>query len=110
MEQKVEAIGIGSVESTGPKLPPRNLESIFDDAAALPNEAEVKQLNAAIDAQHIVGDKVIDPALLAKFRKTRPMMREGQKVRRNDPCPCGSGKKFKNCCINSGKYNRLVEM
>jgi uncharacterized protein YecA (UPF0149 family) len=23
-----------------------------------------------------------------------------QKVGRNDPCPCGSGKKFKNCCIN----------
>jgi len=21
-----------------------------------------------------------------------------QKVRRNDPCPCGSGKKYKNCC------------
>lgn len=25
------------------------------------------------------------------------------KVGRNDPCPCGSGKKYKNCC---GKYNR----
>ncbi|MBQ9503859.1 MAG: SEC-C domain-containing protein [Lachnospiraceae bacterium] len=23
---------------------------------------------------------------------------EGQKVGRNDPCPCGSGKKCKNCC------------
>jgi hypothetical protein len=22
------------------------------------------------------------------------------KVGRNDPCPCGSGKKFKNCCMN----------
>ena len=21
-----------------------------------------------------------------------------EKVGRNDPCPCGSGKKFKNCC------------
>lgn len=24
--------------------------------------------------------------------------REGPKVGRNDPCPCGSGKKFKKCC------------
>jgi preprotein translocase subunit SecA len=24
--------------------------------------------------------------------------RETPKVGRNDPCPCGSGKKFKNCC------------
>ncbi|MBR6186976.1 MAG: SEC-C domain-containing protein, partial [Clostridia bacterium] len=21
-----------------------------------------------------------------------------QKIGRNDPCPCGSGKKYKNCC------------
>jgi preprotein translocase subunit SecA len=26
-----------------------------------------------------------------------PFMREGVKVGRNDPCPCGSGKKFKQC-------------
>ncbi|MDR5868350.1 preprotein translocase subunit SecA [Halomonas koreensis] len=28
----------------------------------------------------------------------RPLRREGPKVGRNDPCPCGSGKKFKQCC------------
>jgi preprotein translocase subunit SecA len=27
-----------------------------------------------------------------------PIRNLGQKVGRNDPCPCGSGKKFKNCC------------
>ena len=27
--------------------------------------------------------------------------RRAQKVGRNDPCPCGSGKKFKKCCIES---------
>ncbi|MGJ7095230.1 preprotein translocase subunit SecA [Vibrio hannami] len=27
----------------------------------------------------------------------RPVVREGAKVGRNDPCPCGSGKKFKQC-------------
>ena len=27
----------------------------------------------------------------------KPFMRGGQKVGRNDPCPCGSGKKFKQC-------------
>ena len=25
--------------------------------------------------------------------------REGRKVGRNDPCPCGSGKKYKKCCM-----------
>ena len=27
-----------------------------------------------------------------------PIKNEGPKVGRNDPCPCGSGKKYKNCC------------
>ncbi|MCD6595853.1 preprotein translocase subunit SecA [bacterium] len=29
--------------------------------------------------------------------KPRPI-RRGKKIGRNDPCPCGSGKKYKNCC------------
>ena len=24
----------------------------------------------------------------------------GKKIGRNDPCPCGSGKKYKQCCMN----------
>jgi preprotein translocase subunit SecA len=27
----------------------------------------------------------------------QPIVREGQKIGRNDPCPCGSGKKYKQC-------------
>jgi SEC-C motif domain protein len=30
--------------------------------------------------------------------KPPPVVREGPKVGRNDPCPCGSGKKHKKCC------------
>jgi uncharacterized protein YecA (UPF0149 family) len=26
--------------------------------------------------------------------------RETPKIGRNDPCPCGSGKKYKKCCMN----------
>ncbi len=28
-----------------------------------------------------------------------PYVREGRKVGRNEPCPCGSGKKYKKCCL-----------
>jgi len=28
----------------------------------------------------------------------QPFVRDGQKVGRNQPCPCGSGKKYKQCC------------
>ena len=30
--------------------------------------------------------------------KRKPVKREGKKVGRNEPCPCGSGKKYKKCC------------
>ena len=28
-----------------------------------------------------------------------PIKRAGKKVGRNEPCPCGSGKKYKKCCM-----------
>jgi len=28
----------------------------------------------------------------------KTVVRTGPKVGRNDPCPCGSGKKYKHCC------------
>ena len=34
----------------------------------------------------------------AELPRPMPARREGQKVGRNDPCPCGSGKKYKKCC------------
>ncbi len=30
----------------------------------------------------------------------KPVKRTSEKVKRNDPCPCGSGKKYKKCCMN----------
>jgi hypothetical protein len=34
---------------------------------------------------------------LANYDAPKPLIR-GPKVGRNDPCPCGSGKKYKKCC------------
>jgi hypothetical protein len=31
--------------------------------------------------------------------KKKPITRPGSKIGRNDPCPCGSGKKYKQCCM-----------
>jgi hypothetical protein len=30
-----------------------------------------------------------------------------EKAGRNDPCPCGSGKKFKKCCENQNKTKKI---
>jgi len=52
------------------------------------------------------GDTVID--LKERLRETRlgkrvelaePIKRKSEKVHRNQGCPCGSGKKFKACCM-----------
>jgi preprotein translocase subunit SecA len=32
-------------------------------------------------------------------KKVEPIRNRGEKVGRNDPCPCGSGKKYKACCM-----------
>ena len=34
-------------------------------------------------------------------KQSHTVRREGKKIGRNDACPCGSGKKYKNCCGRS---------
>ena len=36
-------------------------------------------------------------ALIIDQKKSHTFVREGRKIGRNEPCPCGSGKKYKNC-------------
>ncbi|WP_251978987.1 preprotein translocase subunit SecA [Salinicola avicenniae] len=43
-----------------------------------------------------------EPASAEGDENAQPVRREGPKVGRNDPCPCGSGKKYKQC---HGKLN-----
>jgi preprotein translocase subunit SecA len=42
------------------------------------------------------GSSIVSEAAAA-MEKAKPV-RSGPKVGRNDPCPCGSGKKYKHCC------------
>jgi len=44
-----------------------------------------------IDAQDGIG-------LTPQAEQARPVVARKKKVGRNDPCPCGSGKKYKKCC------------
>ena len=48
------------------------------------------------DGDKQAGSEVVSEANEA-IAKAKPI-RTGPKVGRNDPCPCGSGKKYKNCC------------
>jgi len=54
-------------------------------------QARVTQARAANEQRQRTADQM-EKALRA------PVQREMPKVGRNDPCPCGSGKKYKQCC------------
>lgn len=47
------------------------------------------------ELDHFQGQLILDQDI-----KSEPIKRDNQKVGRNDKCPCGSGKKYKKCCIN----------
>ncbi len=46
-------------------------------------------------------DQAAEAVTSEESQNIEPIRNLGQKVGRNDPCPCGSGRKFKNCCAKS---------
>ena len=51
--------------------------------------------NSAMQDMHVEGESAPNSSNMAK---AQPIVNNEPKVGRNDPCPCGSGKKYKNCC------------
>jgi len=43
--------------------------------------------------------RALKNAFLEKIQ-VKPITRPGSKLGRNDPCPCGSGQKYKKCCMD----------
>ncbi len=68
------------------------IDAIQDDTITLLLKAEIRkvQKTASEENKPIATNKDGSTQLSAKKAK--------EKVGRNDPCPCGSGKKYKNCC------------
>ena len=50
-----------------------------------------------VQYQHADYSEPDDASESASPAPGQPVVREGQKIGRNDPCPCGSGKKYKQC-------------
>ena len=44
---------------------------------------------------------VVKKKTVVNRRAATTVVRDGERVGRNDPCPCGSGKKYKNCCLRN---------
>ena len=57
--------------------------------------------NASLDSSVMSAMNVEGESTTPKTNQTekaQPIVNDGPKVGRNDPCPCGSGKKYKQCC------------
>jgi len=66
-------------------------ESINEDLAKL-SDVQYQHADADLEVAGSTGDRGAAIAI------TPAPLRAGPKVGRNDPCTCGSGKKYKNCC------------
>ncbi|MCL1050857.1 preprotein translocase subunit SecA [Shewanella abyssi] len=49
------------------------------------------------DYQHAEAEALVGAEESAALAAMQPQVRDGEKVGRNNPCPCGSGKKYKQC-------------
>jgi preprotein translocase subunit SecA len=77
-----------------------------DEADAIERQREEERARARVNFQHqeasalkdaAAGEEGAAPPQAAAEDKQSPFVRGMAKVGRNDPCPCGSGKKFKAC-------------
>jgi len=73
----------------------------YDDQDLLRSFARRRSMDVKYYAQD---DLDLGPEMIASdsgsgYSEPQPIRREQALVGRNDPCPCGSGKKFKKCCL-----------
>ncbi|MBQ7799238.1 MAG: preprotein translocase subunit SecA [Oscillospiraceae bacterium] len=78
------------------------IASIREDTSRLVLTVQIKQ-NENIEREQVAKPTTAIHGESDGTVKKRPT-RNVQKIGRNDPCPCGSGKKYKNCCL--GKENQ----
>ncbi|HUY19947.1 MAG TPA: preprotein translocase subunit SecA [Candidatus Binataceae bacterium] len=67
------------------------VEKVF--SVQVTREQDVQQMQPQAQPQKVV----MSHGGVAESEGPAPVKREGDKVGRNDPCPCGSGKKYKRC-------------
>ncbi|HEU0290762.1 MAG TPA: SEC-C metal-binding domain-containing protein, partial [Burkholderiales bacterium] len=70
------------------------------DELAAAEEPEAPRNIQYQHAEYAGGDTAVEAESegdVAVAERPQPFVRPGQKVGRNDPCPCGSGKKYKQC-------------
>ena len=100
MEHLKEGIGLRGYANEDPlQAYIKEGYQIFDNMMAKISEEISMFLLRAEVRQNIERKEVAKPIINNKDEKTlKGGTHKKEKIGRNDPCPCGSGKKYKNCC------------
>jgi len=86
---------IGSLKETA-------VEQLFKVRMTQEDQPATRVAQRLPDWQETHGAEPGATAPRAVGSRPEPRTADGQKVGRNDPCPCGSGKKYKKCCLLKG--------
>ena len=102
MDQLRQGVGLQAYGQKDPKVEYRlSGFDMFDNMTSAIREETIKVL------LHVRVEQKVEREQVAKVTGTNkdetlakaPVKREEKKVYPNDPCPCGSGKKYKQCCM-----------
>ena len=83
----------------------------LDRAKAIHQSAEVEQATVATSAGGGSIRQQQEAGISASQKSERrpePVRNTGRKVGRNDPCPCGSGRKYKVCCMKKTPGDEIL--
>ncbi|MBU1726771.1 MAG: SEC-C domain-containing protein [Candidatus Omnitrophica bacterium] len=80
---------------------PERFQGVFSSVPQELVHPEVAKFEPPQEEQVVMGEAPFGGANVAsippKFEQ-KPFQASQEKIGRNDPCPCGSGKKYKKCC------------
>ena len=99
MDHLKEGIGLRSYAQTNPLVAYTNEGfQLFDDMLEKIKQETTQYLLKAEITQNLERKEVVKPTGTNDSKDKVKTQRKVDKVGRNDPCPCGSGKKYKQCC------------
>ena len=107
MDSLMETIGLQAYAQRNPISEYRIAGSdLFDEMVTMIRDDTVRMLLSVIPRPQAIRREQIAKPISEGFAgagdgtlKKRPVVKKAaEKVGRNDPCPCGSGKKYKKCC------------
>ena len=76
---------------------PKDGKGSWEKEQSKSEDAQLRTLESVCvqhEIDHLNGMRILDRAMELTIKRDKP------KIGRNEPCPCGSGKKYKKCCIN----------